>query len=82
MAAKDLYQEPVVNFEQETFEIVDGFVETELVDGMVVKVWNDTMLMEDCGCEAYVHHDLRLLHCIHYTDQPIAKQSPFHLGMD
>jgi len=39
----------VASFEQENFEIVDGVVETELVDGRIVKVWKDTMLMEDCG---------------------------------
>jgi hypothetical protein len=49
MAASDLRQEPLTSFEQENFEIVDGIVETELVDGRMVKVWKDTMLMEDCG---------------------------------
>lgn len=49
MATSDLHQEPVTSFELETFEIVDGVVEPELVDGRVVKVWKDTMLMEDCG---------------------------------
>jgi hypothetical protein len=51
MAANDLHQEPLTNFEQETFEIVDGCVETELVDGRLVKVWKDIMLLEDCGYE-------------------------------
>lgn len=55
MAANDLHQEPVIDFEQETFEIVDGAVETELVDGRVVRVWNDIMLMEDCGHDGCVH---------------------------
>jgi hypothetical protein len=49
MAASDLRQEPVTTCEQENFELVDGIVETELVDGHVVKEWKDTMLMEDCG---------------------------------
>jgi hypothetical protein len=49
MATSDLYQEPVTTFEQETFEIVDGVVEIEMVDGRVAKVWKDIMLMEDCG---------------------------------
>jgi len=49
MATSDLHQEPVTTFEQENFEIVDGIVKTELVEGRVVKVWKDTMLMEDCA---------------------------------
>lgn len=49
MATNDLHQEPVMNFEQENFEIIDGAVETALVDGRVVRVWKDIMLMEDCG---------------------------------
>jgi hypothetical protein len=51
MAANDLHQESLTDVEQETFEIVDGYLETELVDGRLVKVWKDIMLLEDCGYE-------------------------------
>jgi hypothetical protein len=49
MAVSDLQQEPATTVEQENFEIVDGIVEMQLVEGRVVNVWKDTMLMEDCG---------------------------------
>ena len=59
LAACSLHlEESVTSFDREPFEIVDGVVESELVDGRVVKAWKDMMLMEeDCGLQGYVLPD-------------------------